>query len=65
MSMMSPVVAPPVVGFLLFTVYPVVFAAYASLTSWNGLGPMTFVGLDNYVTAFTTITACLPEAIFD
>ncbi|GEA86411.1 carbohydrate ABC transporter permease [Cellulomonas cellasea] len=41
-------VAPPVVGFLLFTVYPVVFAAYASLTSWNGLGPMTFVGLDNY-----------------
>lgn len=41
-------VAPPVIGFLLFTVYPVVFAAYASLTSWNGLGPMTFVGLDNY-----------------
>ena len=41
-------VAPPVLGFLLFTVYPVVFAAYASLTSWNGLGPMTFVGLDNY-----------------
>lgn len=41
-------VAPPVIGFLLFTVYPVVFAAYASLTSWNGLGPMTFVGLENY-----------------
>lgn len=41
-------VAPPVIGFALFTVYPVLFAAYASLTSWNGLGPMTFVGLDNY-----------------
>lgn len=43
-------VAPPVLGFLLFTLYPVGFAVYASLTSWNGLGPMRFVGLENYVT---------------
>lgn len=41
-------VAAPVLGFVLFTLYPVCYAAYASLTSWNGLGPMTFVGLDNY-----------------
>lgn len=45
-------VAAPIVGFLLFTLYPIGFAVYASLTSWNGLGPMTFVGLDNYVTLF-------------
>ncbi|WP_421734803.1 carbohydrate ABC transporter permease [Cellulomonas sp.] len=45
-------VAAPIVGFLLFTLYPICFAVYASLTSWNGLGPMTFVGLDNYVTLF-------------
>ncbi|MBO3083461.1 carbohydrate ABC transporter permease [Cellulomonas fengjieae] len=45
-------VAAPVIGFLLFTLYPIGFAVYASLTSWNGLGPMTFVGLDNYVTLF-------------
>ena len=45
-------VAAPVLGFTLFTIYPVMYAAYASLTSWNGLGPMTFVGLDNYVTLF-------------
>lgn len=45
-------VAAPVIGFLLFTLYPIVFALYASLTSWNGLGPMTFVGLNNYVTLF-------------
>jgi multiple sugar transport system permease protein len=45
-------VAAPVLGFLLFTLYPIGFAVYASLTSWNGLGPMTFVGLDNYVTLF-------------
>ena len=45
-------VAAPIIGFLLFTLYPICFAVYASLTSWNGLGPMTFVGLDNYVTLF-------------
>ena len=45
-------VAIPLIGFLLFTLYPICFAVYASLTSWNGLGPMTFVGLDNYVTLF-------------
>ena len=43
-------VAAPVIGYLLFTLYPICFAVYASLTSWNGLGPMTFIGLDNYVT---------------
>ncbi|MCK9792409.1 sugar ABC transporter permease [Isoptericola sp. 4D.3] len=42
-------VAAPVLGYLLFVLYPTVFAAYASLTRWNGLGPMQFVGLDNYV----------------
>ncbi len=45
-------VAPPVIGFLAFTLYPILFAAYASLTSWNGLGPMRFVGLKNYVSLF-------------
>lgn len=45
-------VAAPILGFLLFTLYPICFAVYASLTSWNGLGPMTFVGFDNYVTIF-------------
>lgn len=42
-------VAAPVLGYLLFTLYPVAFAAYASLTRWNGLGPMQFIGFDNYV----------------
>ncbi|HVL25276.1 MAG TPA: sugar ABC transporter permease [Thermomicrobiales bacterium] len=45
-------VAAPIIGFLLFTLYPIGFAVYASLTSWNGLGPMTFIGLENYVTLF-------------
>ena len=46
-------VAAPVIGYLLFTLYPVCFAIYASLTNWNGLGVMRFVGLDNYVRLFT------------
>lgn len=40
--------AAPVIGYLLFTVYPIVYALYASLTDWNGLGRMNFIGLENY-----------------
>ncbi|MDW4572077.1 sugar ABC transporter permease [Microbacterium sp. M3] len=42
-------VAIPVVGFLIFTGYPLVFSVYASFTSWNGLSEPTFNGLDNFV----------------
>lgn len=42
-------VAAPVLGYLLFTAYPVIFALYTSMTQWNGLGAMRFIGLDNYV----------------
>lgn len=45
-------VAAPVLGYLLFTAYPVAFALYTSMTQWNGLGAMRFVGLDNYVRLF-------------
>lgn len=41
-------VAVPVTGFLVFTLYPLCFSVYASLTSWNGISEMTFIGLDNY-----------------
>ncbi|NOV96399.1 carbohydrate ABC transporter permease [Isoptericola halotolerans] len=43
-------VALPVLGYLLFILYPVLFALYASFTRWNGLGAMEFIGLQNYVT---------------
>lgn len=42
-------VAAPVIGFLVFTLYPLGYALYASLTRWNGLTPPQFIGLDNYV----------------
>ena len=41
-------VAAPVIGFLLFTVYPTAYAIYASFTKWNGLTPPQFIGLANY-----------------
>jgi multiple sugar transport system permease protein len=46
-------VAAPLIGLLLFTLYPVLFAVYSSLTSWNGISDMKFIGLQNYVDLFT------------
>lgn len=46
-------VAAPMLGFLAFMAYPLGFAVYASFTSWNGLGPMRFVGFENYSTLLT------------
>lgn len=43
-------VALPVIGFLLFTLYPMLFSVYASFTNWNGLTAPVFSGLDNYIT---------------
>ncbi len=45
-------IAVPLIGFSLFTVYPLFFSIYASMTNWNGLGPMHFVGLGNYQRIF-------------
>lgn len=45
-------VAVPIIGFLIFTLYPLGYSLYASMTNWNGLGVMSWVGLDNYVKMF-------------
>jgi multiple sugar transport system permease protein len=42
-------VAIPLIGFLLFTLDPLLFSVYASFTSWNGLGDPTFNGIANYI----------------
>jgi ABC-type sugar transport system permease subunit len=41
-------VAPFFVFFAIFSLFPVLFSLYLSLTEWKGLGPITFIGLDNY-----------------
>src|SRR5262245_54228340 len=40
--------APAVLGFLVFYVYPSVKGVYYSLTDWNLLSDPDYVGLDNY-----------------
>jgi raffinose/stachyose/melibiose transport system permease protein len=45
---------PALVLFVIFVLIPICVAAYYSLYSWNGFGPLTdFVGLGNYVDAFS------------
>lgn len=50
-------VAAPALGFLIFMLYPIIFAILTSMTTWNGAkgfaGMMDrFCGLDNYVKLF-------------
>ncbi|WP_439656971.1 carbohydrate ABC transporter permease [Lentzea sp. HUAS TT2] len=45
---------PALLLFIGFVLIPIGVAGYYSLYSWNGFGPLTdFVGLDNYVDAFS------------
>ena len=42
--------APALVVFLVFVIYPILQSVYYSLFNWKGLGPaVEFIGLDNYV----------------
>ncbi|MBD3948565.1 sugar ABC transporter permease [Tuanshanicoccus lijuaniae] len=42
----------PIIGFVLFSLIPLIYSIYASFTDWNGLGRMNFIGLDNFVQMF-------------
>jgi raffinose/stachyose/melibiose transport system permease protein len=44
---------PAFLLFLTFVLLPLIFSFGLSFTSWNGVGAMTFVGLDNFVTFFS------------
>ncbi|WP_433943198.1 carbohydrate ABC transporter permease [Paenibacillus sp. SN-8-1] len=46
-------ILPPVLGLLIFTLYPVIYSFYGSLTDWDGLGQMSFVGLSNFKDLFS------------
>ena len=49
-------VAPAVLGVLSFSLFPVVYSLYASMTQWDAVNPPTWVGIDNYVTMLTRDT---------
>ncbi|MFT5651734.1 MAG: multiple sugar transport system permease protein [Yoonia sp.] len=42
-------IAPAFVMFSIFVIYPIIQSIGLSFTQWQGVGPKTFVGLDNYV----------------
>ena len=45
--------APNLIGFMIFTLVPMVFSMVMSLYDWPLTGEHTFVGLDNFITLFT------------
>lgn len=46
-------ISPFLLGFLIFTAYPLVASFYLSFTSYNIISDPTWIGLDNYRRAFT------------
>ncbi len=40
---------PQLIGLLLFSLTPLVSVFYLSMVTWDGLGPVTFVGLGNFI----------------
>jgi raffinose/stachyose/melibiose transport system permease protein len=45
-------VGAPMLFYIAFVVLPIASLIYLSLLEWDGLGPMTFVGLQNYARVF-------------
>lgn len=44
--------APNIIGFLVFTVGPILYAVYLSLTDWNMVRSPVFTGLGNFIKLF-------------
>jgi raffinose/stachyose/melibiose transport system permease protein len=45
-------IAPTIVLFLIFIIYPIIHLLYGSFFNWSGVGAMKFIGLTNYRTLF-------------
>jgi multiple sugar transport system permease protein len=46
-------ISPWLIGFVVFTLYPLVSSFYYSLTRYDLIRPPVFIGLDNYIFTFT------------
>ncbi|QSF46354.1 carbohydrate ABC transporter permease [Paenibacillus tianjinensis] len=46
-------ILPPLLGLLIFTLYPMIYSIYGSFTDWDGLGQMSFIGLSNFKDLWT------------
>jgi multiple sugar transport system permease protein len=54
-------ISPFLIGFVIFTAYPMAASGYLSLTKYNIITAPTWIGLDNYVEAFTKDQQFLPS----
>lgn len=45
-------ILPWIIGFLVFTLFPLLFSLYMSVFDWNISGSRTFIGLENYISMF-------------
>ncbi len=43
----------PLLGLIIFTLYPMLYSIYGSLTDWDGLGQMSFIGFSNFTDLFS------------
>lgn len=60
-------VAPALVLFFIFVLYPIFYVCRASLLEWNGVSEGTYIGLKNYITLFTKDRAfklCLRNSLY-
>lgn len=46
-------ILPPLLGLLIFTLYPMIYSIYGSFTDWDGLGQMNVIGLSNFKDLWT------------
>ncbi|GHO86829.1 carbohydrate ABC transporter permease [Dictyobacter formicarum] len=47
-------ILPQMIGLLAFALIPLIAVFYYSANNWDGLGPMTFVGFQNYIDQFNS-----------
>jgi ABC-type sugar transport system permease subunit len=45
-------VSPYLIYLFVFVLFPVFFCLFLTFNSWNIIGPMRFIGIDNYVRLF-------------
>jgi len=55
--------SPWIVGFIVFVAYPIFASIYLSFTRYNVLRPPVFIGLENYIFAFTKDDLFLPSIV--
>ena len=46
-------ISPFYIAFLVFSAFPIIFSFYLSFHGWNGIRPMEWIGLKNYVFLFS------------